>query len=221
MGLATIEGNRKWPVLIGFLGNHGSGKTTQIRLLRNFLITQGAQVETPPIAARSRETLHRIAWSQGKTNAYDIFDSETITICGALEVLNMIQSLTWSPQSRRFLIVDKYTETFRAIGLAHGLKQTKRTDLVLGLFPPLDVRFYFRIDPQEAGRRIRYREQMTLENEDPIYLDRYHREFDDGLLHDGSTKVVDASLPIDRVHKIVVSYLLELGYVTGNPISSM
>lgn len=192
------------PFLIGILGIDGTGKSTQISLLRGYLLECGYHVECPQIRSRLRETAHRIAWEQGKTNAYELFDNNTLTICGALELFHELTPLLWASQAKRILIIDKYIDTLKVIAQCHGMTDFRHANPVLRKFPPLDLKIYLSTDFESVKSRIKQREGGFYENENKKWLQRFKKSYDALIEKDPNAVIIDGmSSRIDIHHQIL------------------
>jgi len=193
------------PVLIGIFGIDGTGKTTQIGKLRGYLFKQGFSVERPVLSSKARQEAHRISWINGRENAYELFDINSLTLLGAFDILQELQTYIWNKAPRRVIIFDKYIQAYKAVAASHGQVNFEQVDLVYNTFPKLDLQFYLKIDVETTSNRVQTREGGLYQNETALQLDNYKREYDRLIETDSNVIHIDAKLPIDVVHSIIVN----------------
>jgi dTMP kinase len=197
------------PLLAAVLGIDGSGKTTQLRRLRGHLIKRGLHVELFRVTSPSREQAHRIAWAHGKENAYQLFDLNALTLCGALEYLNQLLPKMWGDPGRCSLLFDKYADSFKATAASRGLQDFSQVDLVFAEYPRPDVKIYLKIELDLVVERLLRREAGLYENENKEQLARYKEHFDQIIAQDREALVLAGELPVEELHQRIVEIVEE------------
>lgn len=197
------------PQLIAVLGIDGSGKTTQLRQLRSHLVTMGAQVEFFRRTSDVREMAHRIARSEGHESAYKLFNLNALTLAGALEYLSQLLSvmapnLCLPDSPSRYVLLDNYAESFRAIAASQGLRDFREVDFVFKRFPAPSLKFYLRISVEVAAARILQREGGYIDNEKPEKLMALKTQFDALMTADPDVITVDGEASFETVRTVIL-----------------
>src|SRR5438046_6094897 len=136
-------------LLIAFEGPDGSGKTTQRKLFKTWLVSEGHQVVTT-----KWNSSHLIKPLIRSRKALRVLSGEEFSLLHAADfrhrVENEILPALWAG---KFVIADRFLFTGLARDVARGLD----LDWVLRLYQPLlfpDLVFYFSVSPDTSGRRV-------------------------------------------------------------------
>lgn len=194
-------------MLIGIIGVDGSGKTTQIKKLRNYLIKENYFVETPLITSFAKQCAHRIAWKLGYKNAYSLFDLKALHLAAAFDDLREIQNYLFQEVKNRCIIFDKYITSWKAIAMTYGLDDFREIDLIYNEIPKLDIQFFLKIDLEKALERIFHREKGFFHDENPEIIRKYIESLEYLTKNDENTIIIDAELPLNEVHAHIVHEL--------------
>ena len=143
------EPSRRRGLLIAFEGPDGSGKTTQRKLLRTWLKTEGYQVATTKW--NSSPLLKPIIKLRKNTRA---LSPEEFSLLHAAEfrhrVEHVILPALWEG---KLVIADRFLFT----GLARDVSRGLDFDWVMRLYQPLlfpDLVFYFAVSPATSSQRV-------------------------------------------------------------------
>lgn len=199
-------------------GTDGSGKTTQIRNMQEYLSSLGCDVllTREPGGTRISENIRSIILDAENTEMSDITE---LLLYSAARAQLVAQVIKPSIEKNITIICDRYVDSFYAyqgFGRGFGLDVLEKiTDIAInGIMP--DITFFFDIDP-EIGlkRRIKATGSDRIENED---MD-FHRKVYSGYKelarkYPRRIKTIDASMPPDMVWNDVRRYIDEaFGFV--------
>ncbi len=192
---------------ISFEGGDGSGKSTQIRLLKDYLSELGYEVllSREPGGTKIGEKIRKI-----------ILDVENVEMTAETEALLYAASraqhvgelIQPALDEGKFVIVDRYIDSSIVYqGVARGLGRSEVRSInefgTKKLLP--DLTFYLDLEANVGlGRKKEQAELDRLENEDISF----HVSVRDAYLDLAKTdeerfKVVDASQSIEEIHKII------------------
>src|SRR6266568_715568 len=136
-------------LLVAFEGPDGSGKTTQRKLFKTWLMAEGYEVVTTKW--NSSELIKPIIKSRKAVHA---LSPEEFSLLHSADFRHRVEQIIlpalWQ---RKIVIADRFLFTGLARDVARGLD----LDWVLKLYEPLlwpDLVFYFAVSPDTSGRRV-------------------------------------------------------------------
>ncbi|MFA5406087.1 MAG: dTMP kinase [Candidatus Nanoarchaeia archaeon] len=178
-------------MLITFEGIDGSGKTTQTRLLKKWLESQGKQViltEEP-----TNNEIGNILKKQMKTNTHSWVEAILFAADRALHCEQVI-----IPNLDKIVICDRYTHSTLAYQTSMGLDHKWVTCLNKNA-PTPDLTIYLDIKPETAMKRISKRNKQTIKYEKLALLKKVRQEY----LRMKSKKfiIINAEKPIKDLFK--------------------
>ena len=194
-------------LLIAFEGPDGSGKTTQRKLFKTWLKSEGHDVVTTKW--NSSDLIKPIIKSRKTVRA---LSPEEFSLLHAADFRHRVEHVILPAMwEGKFVIADRFLFTALARDVARGLD----LDWVLKLYQPLlwpDLVFYFSVSPATSGRRVTATRtpnfyeagQDVTEVEDPVesylrFIRRVIREYDSlALIFNFIT--VDAEQSIGEQH---------------------
>jgi len=203
-------------LLVAFEGPDGSGKTTQRKLFKTWLASEGYDVVTTKW--NSSDLIRPIITSRKAVHA---LSPEEFSLLHSADFRHRIEQIVlpalWQ---RKVVIADRFLFTGLARDVARGLD----LDWVLNLYQPLvwpDLVFYFSISPSTSGKRItalrtpRFYEagQDVTDVDDPIesyqrFITRVIREYE-SLAVIFNFMTVDAERSIGEQHRQIRSLFRE------------
>lgn len=194
-------------------GTDGSGKTTQIRNMQEYLASLGCEVllTREPGGTRISENIRSIILDAENTEMSDITE---LLLYSAARAQLVAQVIKPSIEKNITIICDRYIDSFYAYqGFGRGLGMDvleKITDIAINGIVP-DITFFFDVVP-EIGlkRRINATGSDRIENEDI----GFHRKVYNGYKelakkNPRRIKTIDASMPPDLVWNDVRRYIDE------------
>jgi dTMP kinase len=185
------------PVLrvVAIVGIDGAGKTTQARLLAEWLTTQGRPADYWQNAG-GRRWFGLLARRFGRSDAQGLLGvGGMLMVEAALRWLAILRALVRSRARRRIAIMDRYSWCQYASVRAHGGRRERLARRLYRVFPAPDLTCFLAVPPLRAYARV---EARGTDHEDLGYLaaaDAAYRslpEFDRFV-------IIDASRDLDRV----------------------
>lgn len=192
-------------VFITFEGIDGSGKSTQIRLLREKLEEAGNRVEVfrePGGTALSEEIRRLLLDFDG-----DIHAVSELLLFSAARAQLMSEQVMPLLEGGSVVILDRFYDSTTAYqGYGRGsasLEQISRLNRLASLGREPDLTIYLRIGLEEAKKRTAGQQKDRMERSGDSFFKKVIRGFDQ--LADSEERIftVDATLPRDRVHGLI------------------
>lgn len=200
-------------MFITFEGIDGSGKTTQIKLLQNYLISLNKEVVLTrepggtPLAEQLREVL------LGSEEIKSPLTEFLILTAGRHDhIENLIKPAL---DANKIVISDRFYESSVIYqGYAKGLNlelMDKIQSLVNGDFAP-NITFVLDVNPQKSLLRINDRQEKNFYDDKKL---SFHQKLRDGFLEIAKNnpkriKIIDASLTAEEVHKEIINHLANI-----------
>ncbi len=168
----------KKPLIIAFEGIDGSGKSTLIHAVQDYLDSEGIASEIVPMVApcQFRDIL---------LSDHSLDDRQKLlllTLC-AMEATKRIEAAL---AAGKWVLMDRNELSRRVYqGVQAGLQlENKAATALIGPFPHIDYLIYLRVDPEVAWNRITMRDKLdTFESRGIDYLyeiaDGYDRVLED------------------------------------------
>ena len=188
-------------MLIVFEGIDGSGKSTQAKMLHEYLLNKGVRAELTAEPTKDSEVgaLLKKELRVGKPD--QLYLQLLFTADRAWHVANVVRPAL---ERGAVVITDRYLDSTRAYGGAAGL-DGQWLARINGKFPKADLTLFMDVKPEEAMRRLAAA-RGTKELFDNIgFLTRVRSLYIEMSRADKGYRVIDASNDVDAVHKKVVS----------------
>lgn len=204
LDLAKASYCEAMPHIIALIGMDGVGKTTQARLLVEWLGSQ-AVVTAYCRNAGGRRWFGRVAVCFGREDAVDLLGTRGMLLVEAvLRWLAIAKALTWSSlrgllSGDSVVVMDRYSFCQYASIRAHRGRRERVARLLYGVFPKPTVTCYLKVPPEQAFDRI---EDRGTDHEDLHYLTTVDRAYED-LPEARTFAVIDATGPIEDVQEDV------------------
>jgi len=201
-------------ILIAFEGIDGAGKTTQVELLTQLLVSRGEHV------VRSKEPTDGVWGRKIRASAtsgrMSLADELNAFIEDRKEhVQNLIRPTL---ASGGIVILDRYYFSTIAYQGARGANVDELREQMLRIAPPPDVVFLIDLDPQVGLSRIsdsRGDVPNDFERLEPLTMIR--RIFLDLAATDPTIRTIDGSQAVEQVHQDVKNCLLQDVLVRKRP----
>lgn len=190
-------------LFITFEGGDGSGKSTQIGLLTEYMESQGYEtvVTREPGGTAISESIRQILLDRNNSSMLPITETMLYAAARAQLVGELIRP---SIEQGKVVICDRFLDSsiaYQAYGRNLGdAVQQINSYAIDGLMP--DITVYLRIDPGIGRERISGREQDRIEAES----EAFHRRVSDGYealcrLDPDRIISIDASRTIEAIHE--------------------
>jgi len=181
--------------IIAVIGVDGAGKSTQARLLAQWLSSQG----TPALYfenAGGRPTINRLARHLGRRDGPDLFGRGYVVLESSVRWLAICRALVVSRATGRVAVMDRYSYCQYAVMRARGDPGEGRVRAAFGVFPPPDVVCLLAVPAAVAQGRV---ERRGRDREELDYLHAFAHAY--RTLPEADTfQVIDASGTPAHVH---------------------
>lgn len=172
-----MAGTAKLAHFISFSGVDGAGKTTQSRLLGDWLRGLGfaAAVEAPPGPSFVRRTLTALADEAGIDCYLDYLGRDTTQIVNAfVRYRDWTQRLLPALDIEQFVVADRFTACHYASVRAWGAGNEDLLRQVFRDLPAPDVVIFLEVPPEVAHQRVAVR---GVDRQDLDFLRAYDRAY--------------------------------------------
>lgn len=190
-------------IFITFEGGEGTGKTTQIGFLGDFLTRQGVScIQTHEPGGTPQIDIIRQVLMEGEINRWDPVTEALLMSAARREHLKQV---IWPALATgKWVICDRFADsTFAYQGWGHGLGEAfihKLNHLVMKEFHP-DLTFIFHLSPQEGLlRKKKQHIENRFEKMDIAFHERVWQGYQALIAsHPHRYVVVEADQPIDKI----------------------
>jgi dTMP kinase len=183
--------------VVALVGIDGAGKTTQARLLAEWLTAQGT-VALYLRNAGGRRWCNRLATGLGLRDAESLFGtSGMLMIEAVLRWLAIARALVWTTLTRRFAVMDRYVWCQYASVTARGRRPGRLLRLLFGVFPAPQLVCYLAMPAEVAQRRVEHR---GTDHEELAHLAAMAAAYQE-MASEAGFVVVDATGPLDVVQQ--------------------
>ncbi|KQC12467.1 MAG: hypothetical protein APR63_02655 [Desulfuromonas sp. SDB] len=198
-------------LFISFEGVEGSGKSTQVHLLNNYLIDKGFKtlLTKEPGGTEAGEKIREILLE----NKFKLAPYTELFLYLASRSQNTIYTIIPALESNKIVIADRYSESTIAYQVAgRGLPEKIINEVnalaTKGLSP--DVTFLLDFDPEIGLQRIGYKKDRIERENIDFHLKvraaykKLSRQYPDRIY------MVDASRPPEKIHQIIINKISNL-----------
>jgi dTMP kinase len=147
-------------VLVSLAGLDGAGKTTQARLLADWLDGLGLKValEAPQGPSFIRATLNALAADRGLTDHHDVFGPDVTHLLTAfMRYRDWTERVLPALATHQWMITDRSAVCHYAAAHAVGATNEDELRAVLRRLPVPDLTIFLDVSPQEAFGRLALR----------------------------------------------------------------
>ena len=202
-------------LFITFEGGEGSGKSTQVGLLKDYLDSQSLNtiITREPGGTPSAKILRDLL-TRGKVDKWTAMSEALLMWAARYE--HIVDVIDPALKAGKNVICDRfYDSTYAYQGIAHNLgidKMEKLKELIIGDIEP-DLTFILDIDPKIGLKRSL--ERSNLENRFESYDIDFHNKIRNAFLNISKQNkdrciVIDASISKQEINKIIISEINQL-----------
>jgi len=197
-------------MFITFEGLDFCGKSTQVKLLRNYLVRQGRDIKLirEPGGTKISEKVREILLDK---NNLEMSPETELLLFTASRIQLVKEVIIPNLKKGVFVISDRFHHSSIAYqGFGRGLDldfvESLQSFAIQGALP--DITFFLDISVKEVNRR---KEEFEHQNLDRIELskNRFYENVREGYLYlekkELYIKRIDGSLPIDAIHRQIIS----------------
>lgn len=200
-------------IFITFEGGEGTGKTTQIKLLSEYLKSKliATHLTREPGGCDVSEKIREIV-VKGKTDSID--ELSELLLFSAARHEHVRQKIKPLLEDGKFVISDRfYHSTYVYQSFAGGIdfdfveQVTKRA--IRGAEPNLTI--ILDIDPviglDRARERVLFQDELRFENKELVFHNKVRQGFIEVSKKDKNAIVIDASGSVEQIHKKIIKVL--------------
>lgn len=198
---------------ITFEGPDGSGKSTQIGLLKEYFTSKGFNVvETrEPGGTRIGEKIRNIILDKQNTEMSPVTEALLYAASRAQHVHEVIEP---GINSGKVVICTRYVDSSLVYqGIARGLGKDAVLAInniaIQGVMP--DLTLLFDMDPEKAlNRKINGNNADRLELEDIEFHKKVYNGYREIASHNKRIKIIDASGSVEEIHECIIDAVKEI-----------
>mgnify|MGYP001327371130 CR=1 FL=1 len=202
-------------LFITFEGGEGSGKSTQVSLLKDYFDSQNINtIKTREPGGTPSAEILRDLLTRGKVDKWTAMSEALLMWAARYEHLDNV--INPALKEGKNVICDRfYDSTYAYQGVAHNLglnRMKKLKELIIGDIEP-DLTFVLDIDPKIGLKRSL--ERSNLENRFESFDMSFHNNIRNAFLSIAEQNkdrcvVIDASLSEQEIYRIIVSKITQL-----------
>ncbi len=199
-------------IFITFEGTDGSGKTTQIQYLKNYLEREGIPVTVTrePGGTRIGERIRRILLDKGNRN---MSDRTEILLYAAARAQHIEEFLKPALAAGNVVICDRFVDSsiaYQGYGRDMLVEVMAVNSPMLAELTP-DITFLLRLQPKDAFKRIEGRVNDRMETQGAQFHERVYKGYEE-LLARYPKRIIglEANLPKKELKKQICQKVTEL-----------
>ncbi|HBM75598.1 MAG TPA: dTMP kinase [Clostridiaceae bacterium] len=197
---------------ISIEGSDGSGKSTQIKLMKEYFASKGFEVveSREPGGTRIGEKVRNIILDNENVEMSPVTEALLYAASRAQHVTEVIRPCL---KQGKVIICDRYIDSsiaYQGVGRGLGIDVVSKINSVAiqGIMPDLTV--FFDIDPEVAlNRKIEDGKADRLELEKLEFHKKVYKGYKQIASTNSRIKIIDASRSVMEIHKDVVNIIDE------------
>ena len=146
--------------LVSFAGLDGAGKTTQARLLADWLTATGFAValEAPQGPSLLRSVLTNLASDRGLLDHHEVFGPDvTYLLTAFMRYRDWTERVVPALRTHQWMVTDRSAVCYYAAAYAAGASNEETLRMVMRRLPVPDLILFLDVTPEEAFRRLEQR----------------------------------------------------------------
>jgi len=199
-------------VFITFEGIDGSGKSTQIRLLKEYFDNEGLEchIYREPGGTEISEQVRGLLLHGG-----DEMDAVTeLLLFSAARSQLISQKVAPLLESGKIVILDRYydsTTAYQGYGReSASIEEIQQLNRIASHHRVPDITFYLRITPEIAQKRTEGTEKDRMEKSGLEFFQKACKGFDELSASEGRFRTIDASQPVEEIHQEIIAEIRNL-----------
>jgi dTMP kinase len=197
---------------ISIEGSDGSGKSTQIKLIKEYFASKGFEVveSREPGGTRIGEKIRDIILDNENVEMSPVTEALLYAASRAQHVTEVIRPCL---EQGKVIICDRYVDSsiaYQGVGRGLGMDVVSKINSVAiqGIMPDLTI--FFDIDPEVAlNRKIEDGKADRLELEKLEFHKKVYKGYKQIASTNSRIKIVDASRSVMEIHKDVINIIDE------------
>lgn len=199
-------------MFITFEGIDGSGKSTQIRLLKIYFESEGRECHSfrEPGGTEISEQVRSLLLHGG-----DEMDPVTeLLLFSAARSQLISQKVSPLLESGKIVILDRFYDSTTAYqGYGRGsasIKEIQQLNRIASHHRVPDITFYLRITPENAQKRTEGVEKDRMEKSGLEFFQKVCEGFDKLSASERRFRTINASLPVEEIHQKIIAEIRNL-----------
>ena len=196
-------------MLLSFEGIDGCGKSTQIRLLREYLTERGmdSYVFREPGGTEISEKIRSLLLHETD----DMHPVTELLLFSAARSQLIDEKVTPLLESGKIVILDRFfdsTTAYQGYGRGSaGIREIEMLNMLATHGVKPDITFYLKIEPEKAQERTTENHKDRMERSGLEFFRKVSEGYDKLALREERIHTLDSTLPKSDVHQKIVSIL--------------
>lgn len=191
-------------------GPDGSGKSTQIKLLKEYFKEKKLDilVTREPGGTRIGEKIREIILDNSHVEMDYITEALLYAASRAQHVSQVIEPAIMAGKT---VICDRFIDSslvYQGVGRGLGNSVKVINDIAIRSYMP-DITFLFKLNPAEAKKRIKSEDRLEMEKID-YHNKVYNAYLELEKLYPDRIKGIDATRKVEEMHKDIISHIEKL-----------
>lgn len=196
-------------MLISFEGIDGSGKSTQIQLLKNKLIEIGIDVQV--LREPGGTDISELIRGMLLNPEIEIDPVTELLLFSSARSQLMAEKVKPLLAKHAFVILDRFYDSTTAYqGYGRGslpLPQVQQINNIASHGVAPDLTFYLRLSLEESAKRRMHMQEDRMEQSGVEFFNKVIEGFDVLAKSESRFKTIDASASVEEIHQQIMAYL--------------
>lgn len=199
-------------MFITFEGIDGSGKSTQIRLLKNYFDSENREAYTfrEPGGTEISEQIRNLLLHGG----YEMDSGTELLLFSAARSQLISQKVAPLLDAGKIVILDRFydsTMAYQGYGRSSApIEDIQQLNKIASHHRIPDITFYLRITPEMAQKRTETGKKDRMEKSGLEFFKKVCKGFDELSKNEQRFKTIDATLPVKEIHDQIIPHIQNL-----------